>query len=411
MKSTPSFHLFERFGIELEYMIVDKDTLNVKPITDLLFHDLTGEYTDEVDCKEISYSNELALHVFEMRNKKPTRSILDLPAPFQLHVNKVNQALLKHHAMLLPTGAHPWMNPANEMKLWPHGDDSIYQAYHKIFDCRGHGWSNLQSAHLNLPFCGDEEFAKLHAAIRFLLPLMPALSASTPVLEGQFSKTMDRRLETYRFNHKKIPAITGSVIPEIIHSQAEYQEKILQPMYKAIADFDPEAILQEEWLNSRGAIARFCRNTIEIRILDNQENPLVDCAIASAVVFVLKKIIAESWGSLAAIQQFPQEALVSLYNAGVEQAEEMEITDLNYLHLLGISSSMNGSNVWHHLLTPYFQLEESTQFHPALRWILTQGTLARRISKAYRANPTKVELKKIYLNLASCLEKGTLYSP
>lgn len=36
-KSLVKLHLFEAFGIELEYMIVDQDTLDVKPIADQLF--------------------------------------------------------------------------------------------------------------------------------------------------------------------------------------------------------------------------------------------------------------------------------------------------------------------------------------------------------------------------------------
>jgi hypothetical protein len=87
--------------------------------------------------------------------------------------------------MLLPTGAHPLMDPFTETRLWPHEHKEIYNLYNRIFDCRGHGWSNLQSTHLNLPFSGDAEFKKLHAAIRLLLPLIPALSASTPLLDGK----------------------------------------------------------------------------------------------------------------------------------------------------------------------------------------------------------------------------------
>ena len=36
---------------------------------------------------------------------------------------------------------------------------------------------------LNLPFSSDEEFGRLHAAIRLLLPLLPALAASSPLVE------------------------------------------------------------------------------------------------------------------------------------------------------------------------------------------------------------------------------------
>ena len=48
--SQPSrLHLFQAYGIELEYMIVDKDTLAVRPITDeLLKHEL-GQYGSDFE--------------------------------------------------------------------------------------------------------------------------------------------------------------------------------------------------------------------------------------------------------------------------------------------------------------------------------------------------------------------------
>lgn len=41
MTQPPRLHLFQAYGVELEYMIVDSDTLNVRPIADeLLKHEL-----------------------------------------------------------------------------------------------------------------------------------------------------------------------------------------------------------------------------------------------------------------------------------------------------------------------------------------------------------------------------------
>ena len=76
------------------------------------------------------------------------------------------------------------MNPLTETVIWPHDNNEIYSLYDKIFDCRGHGWSNLQSVHINLPFKDELEFRKLHSAIRLLLPIIPALSASSPFADG-----------------------------------------------------------------------------------------------------------------------------------------------------------------------------------------------------------------------------------
>ena len=76
------FHLFDVVGIELEYMIVDSQSLDVKPITDKLIHKLVGEYVTEVNCGKVSYSNELALHVVELKTTEPERSLIGLDQEF-----------------------------------------------------------------------------------------------------------------------------------------------------------------------------------------------------------------------------------------------------------------------------------------------------------------------------------------
>jgi len=47
------------------------------------------------------------------------------------------------------------MDPNREMVIWPHDYSVVYEAFNRIFDCRGHGWANLQAVHLNLPFADD----------------------------------------------------------------------------------------------------------------------------------------------------------------------------------------------------------------------------------------------------------------
>ncbi|RZA13955.1 MAG: glutamate--cysteine ligase, partial [Proteobacteria bacterium] len=38
-------HLFDAYGIEMEYMIVNRDSLDVMPITDKVIESLAGEIT------------------------------------------------------------------------------------------------------------------------------------------------------------------------------------------------------------------------------------------------------------------------------------------------------------------------------------------------------------------------------
>ena len=66
-------------------------------------------------------------------------------------------------------------------------------------------------------------------------------------------------------------------------------------MFADIAPYDPAGVLQHEFLNSRGAIARFDRSAIEIRVLDVQECPQADTAIAALMAAVLEKPCRERW--------------------------------------------------------------------------------------------------------------------
>lgn len=70
----------------------------------------------------------------------------------------------------------------------------------------------------------------------------------------------------------------GYVVPESVSGRAEWEGRILIPMYRDIAPYDTAGIQQQERLNSRGAIARFDRDAIEIRVLDIQECPLANIA-------------------------------------------------------------------------------------------------------------------------------------
>lgn len=404
-------HLFEGYGVELEYMIVDSQTTDVRPLTDKLMHAISGEYLSDICFGKISYSNELALHVVELKTTEPEASLEGLQHDFQSHVEKINAYLAPFQAKLLPTAAHPWMNPFTEMKLWNSDDNSVYEAYHRIFDCRGHGWANLQSAHLNLPFCGDDEFFKLHAAIRALLPIMSALSASSPILEGSFSGKMDKRLDVYRQNQKRIPKIAGDVIPEISFSEEHYKKEVLAPIYKEIAPFDTANILQYEWLNSRGAIARFDRMAIEIRVLDIQECPCADIAIHKAIVYVLQNLIEGKWASFEKVKKVPQEILVELFLRSVDDAESALIDKKEYLELFGLTRPITAGALWRYLLHDFlaYPTAATEPLCESLEVILREGTLARRIMRAWSQEATAENLKKIYYQLGCCLEQGKMF--
>ena len=415
--SDSTLHLFDAVGVELEYMIVDDQQLNVSPVTDRLFESVAGRIVSDIDHDDIDWSNELVAHVVELKTAEPATSLEGLAESFQKHVQTIDGKLEGLGARLLPSAMHPWMDPVREMHLWPHDYSEIYAAFNRIFDCRGHGWANLQSMHLNLPFCGDtkpdDEFGRLHAAIRLVLPLLPAIAASSPIMDGRVTGLMDNRLEVYRTNARRLKSVVGRVIPEPVFTRDDYQRQIFDPMFKEIAPYDPDEILRDEFLNARGAIARFGRGSIEIRVIDIQECPAVDLAVAQATVAVLKSLVAEQWSSLIDQQDMPIEPLHDVFLATLRDADEAVVNDADYLKLLGWhggGDSVRAIDLWNDLISRCgVSVAKDSAGNDPLQTILDHGPLARRLVKSLSNEPSREELVSVYRDLADCLTAGRVF--
>jgi gamma-glutamyl:cysteine ligase YbdK (ATP-grasp superfamily) len=409
MNNSP-YHLFYGYGIELEYMLVDKDTLKVKPIVDDVLKNAIGEIGADFENGIVTWSNELVLHVIELKSTQPESDLEALENAFERNISRVNAILEESNAMLMPSAAHPFMDPFTETKLWPHGNNEVYKLYDKIFDCNGHGWSNLQSTHLNLPFSGEAEFAKLHAAIRMLLPILPALCASSPVLDGKLSGMLDTRLRYYKTNQAQIPSITGMVIPEAVYSFEEYKKVIYAAIEKDIAEYNSEDILDPVWVNSRGAIARFDRGSIEIRIMDVQECPAADLAIVNVVVETLKAIVSGKFCSLPDQMKLDTRSLAAIFDAMIVTGKQTLIDDTAFLAAFGATKPITAKDLWNLILlkipaaTPY-----EKRWQGVIKTILEKGSLSERIIAAIHGDDSEEHIKNIYKELSKCLAENRMF--
>lgn len=404
--------LFEKYGIELEYMIVKKDNLNILPVCDKVLYEISGIYGNEVMPEgpegPSTWSNELALHVIEFKTSSPVSSLNGIDSIFMDDVLKANSILEKMGGMLMPTAMHPWMNPEVEFKIWPHGDREIYETFDSIFSCKGHGWSNLQSMHINLPFRNNEEFRKLHAAIRFLLPLITPLTASSPLKEGKYSGMADTRMDVYRNNCAVIPSLTGMIIPEPVTGIDDYNKTILSKIYKDLEPYPGSSVISEEWVNARGCIARFDRGSIEIRTADLQETPSADIACAELIIETLKALVNEEYCSIEELNSIPTSALHAILMDGIKNGEESVITNSSYLKLLNMPGKTHSAS---DILQSLFErhIAHISPYRNTLKHILTQGSLATRISRSLGRDPSLENIFQVYNSLSSCLSRGELF--
>jgi glutamate---cysteine ligase / carboxylate-amine ligase len=391
-----ALHAFAAFGLELEYMLVQRDSLAVAPIADTALERRAAHGS-------LGWSNELVAHVIELKNPRPTPNLAALAASLQAEVRAMNAALEPVGARLMPSAMHPWMDPRSETRLWPH-DDAIYQAYHRIFDCRSHGWANLQSVHINLPFADDAEFAQLHAAVRLALPIIPAIAASSPFAGARPAGWLDYRLREYEGNARAVPQMNGEMVPEPMTSRAQYERELLGPLYAALAPYDPERLLHHEWVNARGAIARFDRNALEIRVVDVQECPAADVAISAAIIDLVRFLYRPDLPSMATGE------LARLLRACMRDAERAEIDSPAYLDaLIGRSQPCTAAELWEALIARMPDAPHRTLWQPVLENILMRGPLARRLLRAVGESPSREELAALYAHLCECLQDGIFF--
>lgn len=407
-----SYHLFQVFGVEIEYAVVRGDTLAVTPDVDRLLTALGGGPDAHPSLGGVEADNELAAHVLEMKLRRPLPGLAAQVADFAGFVKLLNRTLGEWGARLMPGGMHPFMDPARESRLWPHEDSAIYRTFDRVFGCRGHGWFNIQSVHLNLPFCGDEEFSQLHNGISLVLPLLPALAAASPIFEGRAQGWLDSRLFHYVANQRKLPAIIGGIVPEPVGSESEYRERILAPMYKQIAPLDPEGTLQDEWLNSRAAIARFDREAIEIRCLDTQEAPLADLALCHLAVALVKRLMALNPDLHSVHRRIPEGLLKALFLASAEKGRAAPLPPEFPARAFGMDPGPATVGAFLQALWEEVRKDdaspENALFGPVIGHILSQGSLAERI---LRAAPKPEGYPGVYLALCGCLDTGTLFNP
>jgi len=403
------FGLFEAYGVEIEYALVHRISKEILPRSSEALAMLARDIPDDALCTEpVEWVNELSAHVVEARCRVPAPCVADLLLPWKDAIQVMARCARALDASLLPGPVHPWMNPASDTGLWQGEGHEIYAHFNRVFDCSGHGWRNLQSLHLNLPFRGDTEFARLHAAVRVLLPLIPALAAASPFLDGRFTGWMDARMEAYRHHCRRIPSMVGDLIPEDVSSESEYHDRILGPMYTETAPHDPDGHLRHPWANARGAIARFDRGSIEIRVTDSQECPSADLAVADALAALTRHLVAECTCSFTSQRSQTTTLLAAQWMEAVRHGERARVVDSGYAALFGEPAARTLGELW---ISLFARIKTDRSWIESWRSVYAaEGTLARRMLAYATRQPTRSRLANSLDILITCLQDDVPFS-
>ena len=264
------------------------------PIADKIIKGYCGRIINFIELPKFTFGKEMQLHVMEIKANQPFKTATDFEEAMRAAVLKLSGIVEKHGAKLLGTGMHPLMD-LKDTRVWPHYHRKIYQQYGKIFNLNQHGWLNIQSFHLNLPYQKEADAIQIHNQLANLCAYLPAITASSPIFEGKNGEDTDNRLQFYKVNQKEVPSLTGDVIPEYASSLRQYQRDVIGWYSKDLENEGADkTLLLREWVNSRGVIFRFDRCALEVRVMDEQECVKSDVALACFVRAALRGLIASN---------------------------------------------------------------------------------------------------------------------
>ncbi len=347
---------------------------------------------------QFTFGKELQLHVMEIKANTPFHSPTAFEQTMQNAVTTLNGILQGHGACLLGTGMHPLLR-LDETAVWPHYHRKIYSEYGKIFNLKQHGWLNIQSFHLNLPFQKGDDAVKMHNYLANMCAYLPAVAASSPIYEGKEGADMDNRLSFYKVNQREVPSITGGVIPEYITSLKQYKRDVIERYSADLAAAGAsKTLLHREWVNSRGVIFRFDRRALEVRVMDEQECIKSDVALACFVRAALRGML-ETNPKLT--------------------TREILLKDFDAVIHAGLNAKIHRGSTARQVLLNYMCLAEKYADAEEQKYLwlvkrrIEQGSLSEVIRKNVHLEAEKTDyhqaIRKVYSTLIKCLNSNQPY--
>jgi hypothetical protein len=172
-------------------------------------------------------------------------------------------------------------------------------------------------------------------------------------------------------------------------------------------------VLRHEWVNGRGAIARFDRMSIEIRAIDAQECPLADVAVAAVVTSAVRALVEGRWVGPAALGGWSDEALSALLLEAVRDGDLTVVRDPAYLEALGLPArgGRRMGDIWQHLIEATLAAGDREDARSWLDVLARHGCLARRIVTSLGAATTRDRVAEVYGRLGDCLALGVPFDP
>jgi len=389
-----TYKTLEVLGPEHEFSIVNEE-LKAMPIVDKIIKDYLGRIVNFVELPRFTFGKELQLHVMEIKPNAPFNSPETFEEGMQEAVLTLSDLLERRYdACLLGTGMHPLLR-LEDTGIWPHRHRQIYETYSKVFNLVRHGWLNIQSFQLNIPYSNEKDAILMHNMLAEICTYLPAFCASSPIYEGKFGGLVDNRLRFYMLNQGEVPSVAGDVIPEFVSSFEQYRREIIGKYSLDLAKAGVDnCLLYKDWVNSRAAIFRFDRKAIEIRVMDEQECVKSDVASSCFIRAVLRGMLREK------TELPPHKVLVKDFNSIIKTGLKANVTH---------SKGHTARQVCQHLLRIAIEnaTKEEKKYLPIIQRRIEESSLSDVIRDRVQRRAQKTDFAEavfiVYSNLIKSL--------
>ena len=178
-----------------------------------------------------------------------------------------------------------------------------------------------------------------------------------------------------------------------------------------LAPHNVDNILDPIWVNSRGAIPRFDRGSIEIRIMDVQECPPADLAIQTLVIETIRALTKEKFINLEEQMRQRTELLSGILDETSKSGADAEILTTEYPAAFELEAPCTAGQLWQHIFNRLTHSGTTTlrEWDEEIKVVLREGPLAARMLRSMSGDFSHESVARTYRKLADCLAQNKLF--
>jgi len=347
-------------GVEIELQLVDENNSDLKNIASKVLADVDKKFADNIKCELIESMIEI--------NTNICQTIEDVEKDISKILTHLEDILKNYKTLLNCTSLHPFALVKNQIVT----DNPRYKRIMKDLQIVGKRFIT-QGLHVHIGINNCEKAIKINNALRIYLPLLLALTTSSPFFEGE-----DTGLYSYRT--KLFEALPLAGMPDHLNDWNHFENLTEQLQNAGIIKS-----VKDLWWDVRPHPGF---GTVEIRVCDipvNFKAILSLVALIQALVVTLEKKDYYSDTHIQILQSNKWQAVrYGLEGIFVEPKTIQKITMRKAIENLYM------------LVEPAFNSLGSTKYIKTIEEILNQGTgTTKQRELYYSSNDFNYMLKSL----------------